>query len=190
MPNLSSEQLETGLRLLLSLYAQYLGSTNNPTLQRHLLEQMAEVLAGWDLSPERLRRILPTEILSVLDTAALIPPRRRRPPTLSNGLDATKKQINQRLKDAERGSGIQLTKGARDMLRIPLAEVAGLGGELDYYKVESSLTVLLSAMAEETPESEAEGNGRIRSSLAVIRSFAKNFCNIPPFCASKRDLNG
>jgi hypothetical protein len=83
MPNLSSEQLEAGLRLLLSLYAQYLGSTNNPTLQRHLLEQMAEVLAGWDLSPERLRRILPTEILSALDTAALIPPRRRRPPRKS-----------------------------------------------------------------------------------------------------------
>jgi hypothetical protein len=78
----------------------------------------------------------------------------------------------------------KLSGPARELLRIPLAETTSRSGKLNQEQADESLGLILDSMRE-TPISDIEGDGKIRTSVAVIRAFAKNFCNIPPFCSGK-----
>ena len=49
---------------------------------------------------------------------------------------------------------------------------------------DQSLHLVAESLREE-PHSRSEGHGRVRTSIAVIRAYAKNFCNIPPFCSGR-----
>jgi hypothetical protein len=77
-----------------------------------------------------------------------------------------------------------LTGPARNMLRIPLSEAADRTGHFNEEQAEKSLTRVLDSI-KKIPASKIEGNGTSRTSIAVIRAFAENFCNIPPFCSGK-----
>jgi hypothetical protein len=81
-------------------------------------------------------------------------------------------------------SNPKLSGAAREMLRIPLSEVTSRLGQFDEGQADASLGRILGSM-KESPTSEIEGDGKLRTSLSVIRAFAKNFCNIPPFCSGK-----
>jgi hypothetical protein len=81
-------------------------------------------------------------------------------------------------------SNPKLSGAAREMLRIPLSEATSRVGQFDQEQADESLSRILDSMRE-SPTSEIEGDGRLRTSIAVIRAFAKNFCNIPPFCSGK-----
>lgn len=94
--------------------------------------------------------------------------------------------VNARIRSYEM-DGPHLTRGAREMLRIPVIEVAGLNQEFDEAQVSESLDRVLASMRE-PPRSRAEGEGRSRTSVAVIRAFSKNYCSIPPFCAPKTNV--
>lgn len=90
---------------------------------------------------------------------------------------------NARIRRFEKISGNpRLTGSARQMLRIPVIETAELTGHFDEAEVSKSLDRVLESL-KDAPTSESEGGTRSRTSIAVIRAFYKNFCNIPPFCS-------
>jgi hypothetical protein len=77
-----------------------------------------------------------------------------------------------------------LTGPARNMLRIPLSEAADRSGHFNEEQAEISISRILDSIRK-VPSSEIEGDKKRRTSIAVIRAFAENFCNIPPFCSGK-----
>jgi hypothetical protein len=108
--------------------------------------------------------------------------RREREATLANrARDIVALQI--RLFERTKGRPT-LSAGARQMLRVPIVESAEFTEKLNERQVIASLDKVLDSVAEE-PISVAEGREYVRTSVAVIRALAKNFCNIPPFCSEK-----
>jgi hypothetical protein len=77
-----------------------------------------------------------------------------------------------------------LTQGAKEMLRIPITELFENEAYRNGEEVDKSLSRIVGSLREE-PHSRSEGYGPLRTSIAVIRAYAKNFCNIPPFCSGK-----
>jgi hypothetical protein len=75
-----------------------------------------------------------------------------------------------------------LSTGARQLLRIPVAESAEFTFRFDPEEASISLNRVLSTLSG-PPVSRAEGTAEIRTSIAVIRAFRKNYCRIPPFCS-------
>lgn len=93
--------------------------------------------------------------------------------------------VASRIRFFERTTGRpRLSPGARQILKIPVMESVEFTEILNEDEVAASVDKVLSSVAEE-PISRAEGGESLRSSVAVIRSFVKNFCNIPPFCSGK-----
>ena len=76
---------------------------------------------------------------------------------------------------------VKLTPGAQALLRIPIEEAFELAEFRSAQDADSSLRLVAQSLREQ-PRSPSEGHGRVRTSIAVIRAYAKNFCNIPPFC--------
>jgi hypothetical protein len=75
------------------------------------------------------------------------------------------------------------------MIVIPIEEATVLHGEING-EVEKSLRVIFKALAENPDERDQnretrDRKGWFRSSLSVIRAFAEEFCDIPPFCDRK-----
>ena len=77
-----------------------------------------------------------------------------------------------------------LTQGAKEMLRIPITELFESEAYRNGEEVDRSLSRIVASLREE-PHSRSEGYGPLRTSIAVIRAYARNFCNIPPFCSGK-----
>lgn len=77
-----------------------------------------------------------------------------------------------------------LSGPARNMLRIPLSEVADRTGHFNEDQAARSISRILDSL-KKGPSSQIEGDGKRKTSVAVIRGFAENFCNIPPFCSGK-----
>ena len=78
----------------------------------------------------------------------------------------------------------RLSGPARNMLRIPFIEATKRAGQINQEQADASFDRLLESVRA-APSAEIEGNGRLRTSIAVIRAFYENFCNIPPFCSGK-----
>jgi hypothetical protein len=91
--------------------------------------------------------------------------------------------VASQLRTLERGPNAPtLTTGARQLLRTPVVEVAEFAAQFEPEQVASSLDALFLTLRE-PPINPAEGSTKIRTSVAVIRAFSKNFCRIPPFCS-------
>lgn len=69
-------------------------------------------------------------------------------------------------------------------LRIPIVELFEAAEYRDGEQADRSIARIVGSLREE-PHSLIEGYGPLRTSIAVIRAFAINFCNIPPFCSGK-----
>lgn len=166
---------------------------------QHLLVLFLEYKRARSQS-ERSR--LDAEIMQLFDTlgASLSPEmltvrgdfeRMRNAPTPESGLSRqarseARRFSNGRIARIERTPDAPvLTKGAKEMLRIPLLEVYELFQYRDEEEADRSFARIAESLREE-PHSRREGRGRERTSIAVIRAYAKNFCNIPPLC-SERD---
>lgn len=80
---------------------------------------------------------------------------------------------------------VELSWGARELLRVPLIETYESAEFRNAELADRSLHLLEESLRE-NPRTPSEGNGQIRTSIAVIRAFAKNFCNIPPFCSGRQ----
>jgi hypothetical protein len=92
--------------------------------------------------------------------------------------------VNTRIRRFESLSwNIKLTKGAREMLRIPVIETADSNHDFDAGQVDELLDRILETMRVPDPQRES----RYRNSIDVIRALHQNFCNIPPFCSGKRN---
>lgn len=106
----------------------------------------------------------------------------RRSPASRFGFSYERAYSDRILIDVEERVGIRLTAGARDMLLIPLVEARSFAPVTSWTEAES-LERILRSMAEDPSDYDRDGEqGKVRSSLSVIRAFWKNFCNIPPFC--------
>lgn len=106
--------------------------------------------------------------------------RKQREATLAN---SARDIVSARIRLFERTQGRpSLSAGARQILRIPVVESVEFAETLNEAQVVASVDKVLSGIAED-PISPAEGRDDVRTSVAVIRSLAKNFCNIPPFCS-------
>jgi len=80
---------------------------------------------------------------------------------------------------------VELSWGARELLRVPLIETYESAEFRDAELADHSLQILSESLREK-PRTPSEGHGHFRTSIAVVRAFAKNFCNIPPFCSWKQ----
>jgi hypothetical protein len=89
-----------------------------------------------------------------------------------------------RLRDLEGYTKIRLSGPARQMLRVPVIEVAEITNEFDPGQASGSLEVLYKSLGE-PPALRADGVEQPRTSVDVIRAFWRNFCSIPPFCSGK-----
>ena len=77
-----------------------------------------------------------------------------------------------------------LSWGAKELLRIPIIEAFESAEFHNAETTDESLRLVAESLREE-PHSRSEGHGRLRTSIAVIRAYAENFCNIPPFCSGR-----
>lgn len=89
-------------------------------------------------------------------------------------------KLHEIIKHAELKAGILLSWGAHEMLAIPILESIESEGGVDWSEVEESVNSLVSTIAAEDLSRRKTPN-----SIALIWSFWKNFCNIPPFCSRK-----
>jgi hypothetical protein len=81
-------------------------------------------------------------------------------------------------------AGVTLSGPAREMLKIPLSEAVRISHEFNRDEAAYSIARIYESLRR-NPTSEIEGHGGRRTSIAVIRAYAQNFCNIPPFCSGK-----
>lgn len=96
-------------------------------------------------------------------------------------------QLSAIIRSAERRSGIVLTRGARQVLSIPVLETLDVYPTVDWDQINSSIQDVVRTAAEDTDPSELRAFGeRFRSSVAIVRGIHFRYCNIPPFC-SRRD---
>jgi hypothetical protein len=77
-----------------------------------------------------------------------------------------------------------LSWGAKELLRIPIIEAFESAEFHNAAATDQSLRIVAESLREE-PHSQSEGHGSLRTSIAVIRAYARNFCNIPPFCSGR-----
>jgi hypothetical protein len=75
-----------------------------------------------------------------------------------------------------------------DMIFIPLAEVLDCPSDEMIGDIERSLTRIFQKLRDDADP--RDGEGQIRLSFSVIRAFAKEFCNIPPFGDSRERTEG
>jgi hypothetical protein len=92
------------------------------------------------------------------------------------------REIDYIVLSAERESGVQLTPRARAMLVIPIIEQIDQGRSVDLDQARSSILIILKTLREDSFPADSTSFGA-RNTLAVIRGFFQNFCNIPPFCS-------
>ena len=83
-------------------------------------------------------------------------------------------------------SNPRLTGPARNMLRIPFSEATRRTGKFNEEQADVSFNLIFESMRAQ-PTEEIEGDKKVRTSISVIRAFAKNFCHIPPFCSGKSE---
>jgi hypothetical protein len=83
---------------------------------------------------------------------------------------------------AERSSKTRLTRTARQMQIIPIAEQISDGRPVEWTEVEKSVLIILASMREDSSEASRGRFGTLNA-IAVIRAFYNRFCNIPPFCS-------
>jgi hypothetical protein len=86
---------------------------------------------------------------------------------------------------AKAPNAVELSWGAREMLRVPFIETYESSEFRDAELADQSLRLVAESLRE-NPRSPSEGHGQLRTSVEVIRAYAKNFCNIPPFCSGKQ----
>lgn len=151
----------------------------------------------------RERSRLETEILQLFDTlgASLTPEMLNvrgefeRMRSISVPEDAAQKQIRSAANRFARNriavfdkalNVVELSWGAREILRVPMIEAYESAEFHNSEQADRSLRLVAESLREE-PHSRSEGYGRLRTSIAVIRAYAKNFCNIPPFCSGRSD---
>lgn len=83
---------------------------------------------------------------------------------------------------AEREAGIRLTPLAREMLTLPIIEQLVDGRSIDLDQVAESVRSIFATLRDDSIAAD-RATGGARNTLGVIRSFFRNFCNIPPFCS-------
>jgi hypothetical protein len=88
------------------------------------------------------------------------------------------------VEEAEVETGVRLTWAGREMLVIPLIEVAAAGGPFRYGEASASVRDVLESIRELTRSTPLHEG--LRDSIDVIAGFHRRFCNIPPFCSGKR----
>ncbi len=95
---------------------------------------------------------------------------------------SARKFTNDRIRRFEETpSSPRLSRGAREILRIPLIEAAERTELFNEEQAAESLDRVLDSVRD-PPVSNLEGDNGVRTSTAVIRAIHKNFCSIPPFC--------
>jgi len=92
--------------------------------------------------------------------------------------------IDQVIRLLEQKYLITLTSGARQMIAIPITEALLISGDINLETMERSISKIIESMREQNVDARdmPADTRSIRSSLSVIRAYAKLFCNIPPFC--------
>ncbi len=83
-------------------------------------------------------------------------------------------------------SNPKLSGPARNMLRIPFSEATRRRGIFSEEQADRSFNLIFQSLRSQ-PTAEIEGDGKLRTSISVIRAFYNNFCNIPPFCSGKSE---
>lgn len=170
---------EDSIQHLLVLFLQYKAARSPKERSRLELEilQLLDTL-GASLSPEMLTVREDFERMRTISTPRPSAKKELR----AEANDFFKKRI-ERFEFAPNGPA--LTWAAKEMLRVPIIEAYETYGYRNAEEADRSVSRIVNSMREE-PNSSREGYGPLRNSLSVIRAYAENFCNIPPFCSGKR----
>jgi hypothetical protein len=167
------------------------------------LQQLLELFLEYKRARSpRVRLKLEEEILQLFDTlGASLPPKllsvrgefeeMREKPDLEVSPEKELRRASHRFAGkrialiAGTPGAVELSWGARELLRVPLIETYESAEFRDADLADHSLQLVAESL-QEKPRTPSEGHGQLRTSVAVIRAFAKNFCNIPPFCSGKQ----
>jgi len=96
-------------------------------------------------------------------------------------------KISEMIYDNEKEMGINLSEPAKNLIIIPILEQFQITKEIDYEETKKSVTRLMQTIKQEPIETVITNNKK-HTSQSVIKSFWKNFCNIPPFCTKRIKL--
>jgi hypothetical protein len=176
-----------------------MGSTPLPPDLQTVLEQLFELFSQYTATSDRTEQAeLRTQILSLFARLGVA----TKEPLVQNaiaiferisGSHVAKRIVRETLpirardfvtneiRGFERQSGLKLSGGARQILRVPIVESVEFTETFREEQTHASLQRVFSSLSE-SPQGPSEGSGRKRSSIAVIRAYWKNFCNIPPIC--------
>jgi hypothetical protein len=101
--------------------------------------------------------------------------------------DEARSLVDSRIREFElTPSNPKLSGAARNILRIPFVEATRRGGTLSEEQADKSFNLIFQSLRSQ-PTAPIEGDGKLRTSISVIRAFYNNFCNIPPFCSGKSE---
>jgi hypothetical protein len=171
--------LQSVLETLFALFAAYVAAAT-VSERDSLHAQILDLFSRLGVAP---RSPLVRQAAEIFERIRQEPLVKIRPnPTLAG---EARDFTNARLRNYERRQGLTLSTGARQMLRVPIVETAEFADRFDPEQTDRSLSTVLATLKDEAPVTDAEGNSNMRTSVAVIRAFWKNFCNIPPFCRGK-----
>lgn len=168
--------IRAALATLLDLFLVFARSRSERERER-LTSQILDIFESLGTTSEQLVRDARTQF-EVLRSE--VPPRAPR----INQLEASAKDlVKARIRRFESLSwNLKLTKGAKEMLRIPVIETTSLNGTFDASETSESVDRILETMRIQDP---SQIHSRNRTSVDVIRSLHQNFCNIPPFCSGR-----
>lgn len=94
------------------------------------------------------------------------------------------REIEMKIDELERKFNVSLTTLAKQFLIFPLIEV-NYFQSLNQTEVNKSLTKIFIQLEE---QEEPLLGGRRKSTIGIIKAFFKKFCNIPPFCDRKENI--
>jgi hypothetical protein len=170
------------------LYDLYLRVRNTPEgsggriAQSVIAKKLHDELIRLGVTEDRYRQIA----ASVLEAAEAVARVRLAEPKDPQAIDLKDHRADAKdiIRESTTTANIELSAGGRQMLTIPLMEYYRLSHEWNRNEIQSSVGKIFETLRMET----AKEGTREKSSIDIIRSFSKNFCNIPPFC--RRNIEG
>ena len=171
--------LQSALETLVDLFAQYVAARTVKE-RRDLHGQILDLFSRLGVASKSPLVRQATERFERISREPLV-----KTPPVPTIVSEARDFANARLRSYERSQGLTLSAGARQLLRVPVIETAEFAEHFDPERTDTSLNTVFKTLADAVPATRAEGNSGFRTSVAVIRAFWENFCNIPPFCSGR-----
>ena len=83
-----------------------------------------------------------------------------------------------------RKMGVSMTMYGEEMLALPLVEQVEQGDPVPWNLVDTSIESMMRSLGSSEIDNRDGGRLIVGDTISIIKTYARNFCNIPPFCKS------